>query len=45
MDEKDEILYLGFNQNSECFTCGTNSGFRIFNTSPYKDTFKRGKIN
>ena len=39
--EKEEILYLGFNQNAGWFTCGTENGFKIFNTYPYKDTFNR----
>jgi WD repeat-containing protein 45 len=39
--EKDELLYLGFNQNAGCFTVGTENGFKIFNTYPYKDTFGR----
>jgi WD40 repeat protein len=39
--DKEEILYLGFNQNAGCFTCGTENGFKIFNTYPYKDTFHR----
>jgi len=32
---------VGFNQDYGCFTCGTTSGFRIFNTLPFKDTFHR----
>jgi len=39
--DKEEILYLGFNQNAGCFTCGTNTGFKIYNSYPYKDTFSR----
>jgi WD40 repeat protein len=39
--DKEEILYLGFNQNAGCFTCGTENGFKIYNTYPYKDTFSR----
>ena len=39
--EKEEILYLGFNQNAGWYTWGTENGFKIFNTYPYKDTFNR----
>jgi hypothetical protein len=38
----DDILYIGFNQDQGCFACGTQKGFKIFNSFPFKDTFKRG---
>jgi WD repeat-containing protein 45 len=31
----DEILYVNFNQDQGCFACGTQSGFKVFNTSPF----------
>ena len=45
ISHKEEILFVGFNQDQGCFTVGTSHGFRIFNTYPFKDTFNRGNIN
>ena len=37
-----KILYLSFNQDSTCFSVGTDTGFKIFNTNPFKPNFERG---
>ena len=40
----DQMLYVTFNQDSSCFAVGTEKGFRIFNSFPFKDNFERSKI-
>ncbi|CAG9319613.1 unnamed protein product [Blepharisma stoltei] len=40
-NQADELIYTGFNQDYSCFTLGTDSGFRIFNTYPLKYCFRR----
>lgn len=43
MDEQqsNKILYLSFNQNLGCINCGTDKGFIIFDTNPFKIRFQK----
>lgn len=37
----NEILYINFNQDCTCFVCGTETGFRVYNTDPFRMTSRR----
>ena len=38
-------MFVAFNQDSGCFACGTDSGFRIYNVDPFKGRSKRNFNN
>lgn len=40
-DIQNKMLYVSFNQDSSCFAISTEKGFQIYNTIPFKETFKR----
>jgi len=37
----NEILYISFNQDFTCFVCGTQTGFRVYSTDPFRLTYRR----
>eukprot|EP01120_Amphizonella_sp_Union-15-10_P005469 TRINITY_DN1629_c0_g1_i1.p1 TRINITY_DN1629_c0_g1~~TRINITY_DN1629_c0_g1_i1.p1 ORF type:complete len:348 (-),score=34.73 TRINITY_DN1629_c0_g1_i1:74-1117(-) len=40
-DTQNELLYVAFNQDDGCFACGTENGFFICDTDPFKLRFRR----
>lgn len=39
MQKNEEILYINFNQDYGCFSVGTETGFKIYNSYPFKETY------
>ena len=40
-ENADSMLYVNFNQDGSCFAVGTQTGFRILNSNPFKNNFCR----
>ena len=41
IDEDDSMLYASFNQDNSFFSVGTERGFRIYQTFPFRDHYER----
>ncbi|KAL6053060.1 Autophagy-related protein 18a [Balamuthia mandrillaris] len=40
-EQRNPLLFMGFNQDHGCFACGTDNGFQIWNCDPVKERFRR----
>lgn len=38
MSASSDVLHTSFNQDSSCFAVSSNTGFRVFNCDPFKET-------
>lgn len=41
---EENMLYVNFNQDNSCFAIGTEKGFHIYNSYPYKEIFNRSTL-
>jgi hypothetical protein len=37
-NSNNQLIFTSFNQDHGCFACGTENGFKIFNSFPFKDS-------
>ena len=42
LQKKNSILHLNFNQDCSLICVGTQTGFIIYNVSPFKEMYKKG---
>lgn len=38
---EDSMLFATFNQDGSCFALGTEKGFKIYNSYPFRENFER----
>jgi autophagy-related protein 18 len=43
-NSEDQLIYVNFNQDASCLAIGTERGFKIFHTSPFKDSVERSNF-
>jgi len=41
---ENQILFVDFNQDGSCIAVGTEKGFKIYNSYPFKETFERRNL-
>ena len=41
---EDQMLYVSFNQDSSCFALGTERGFKVYSSFPFKDKYNKGVL-
>ena len=42
-ESNNKILYIGFNQDDSAFSIGTEYGFQIYNSNPFKLIIQRSR--
>lgn len=41
IDSPSPNVFIGFNDDNNCFFCGTETGFYVYNTNPFRERFHR----
>lgn len=41
--KEDDLLYMSLNQDQTCLVVGTEKGFKVYETMPFKLSYQRGK--
>ena len=40
---KEDLLYMSLNQDQTCLVVGTENGFKVYDTIPFKLRYQRSK--